>query len=314
MTSSSSSRRLGFTLIELLVVIAIIAILIALLVPAVQKVRSAAARSQCTNNMKQIVLATHNVQTAYKALPPAAAPDGWTALTAAASPYDGGPWTTFAFLLPFVDQEPLYNSMTRTASPPGGYCGGQYMKVVPVYLCPADPTTLNGLSQTTYGSANLFAVGNYSANYYVFGNPKASSDYYCIQGATKLPAGIPDGLSNTIFFGEAYGSCGISAGSAAAGSSAASLWSDSTRPWRPIMCHNSSDKSVSPGYAPCYMFQTSPPDMFTTCDPSRQQSGHEGGMNVGLGDGSVRFLSGSIGAASWQAACDPQDNAIPNWD
>src|SRR5262249_55255106 len=99
----------GFTLIELLVVIAIIAILIALLVPAVQKVREAAARTQTTNNLKQIILATHSCNDAYKRLPP----------TYGDFPVSvgGNPWgvqqpsifgTQFYFLLPFIEQDNIY--------------------------------------------------------------------------------------------------------------------------------------------------------------------------------------------------------------
>lgn len=310
--------RRGFTLIELLVVIAIIAILIALLVPAVQKVRDAAARIQCDNNLKQIVLGTHNLYGVYKVMPPLCAPDGWTPLTVAAPVFNGSPWTFFAFLLPYVDQQPLYNSLAaNTGELPQNsplYCGGQYMRPVPVYLCPADYTTASGLSQTSNGGADGFAVGNYVANYLVFGNPAGASDPICVQGYTKLPGGVPDGLSNTIFFGEAFGSCGLGTGSPSSGSSTASLWADSTQEWRPIMCHNNQpSKVVNPGYAPCYMFQVQP-TMFGTCDPSRAQSPHSGGMNVALGDGSVRFVTISIGMAQWAAACDPRDGEVPNWD
>jgi prepilin-type N-terminal cleavage/methylation domain-containing protein len=295
--------RRGFTLIELLVVIAIIAILIGLLVPAVQKVRDAAARIQCANNLHQILLATHNASDTNHALPPVAAPDGWTPITQAATAYNGGPWTFFSFILPYIEQGNIYDAMTRTASPPGGYCGGQYYRVVKTYICPADPSVANGLSMTTNGGANGFAVSCYSANYLVFGNPTAGSDYSCVQGASNLPASIPDGLSNTIFLGEVYGSCGLWGDATTA---AASLWADSTLPWRPIMCHNSLYKNVSPGYAPCYTFQVRP-QIFTTCDPSRGQTGHATGMNVGMGDGSTRYVSAAISTLTWASACDPRD-------
>src|SRR6266404_479610 len=101
----SRTRRGGFTLIELLVVIAIIAILIALLVPAVQKVRAAAARTQCINNLKNISLATHSCNDAYKKLPPAI---GWFPGT---GPTGNAGWgSAFFHILPFIDQAPLYNS------------------------------------------------------------------------------------------------------------------------------------------------------------------------------------------------------------
>jgi prepilin-type N-terminal cleavage/methylation domain-containing protein/prepilin-type processing-associated H-X9-DG protein len=334
MGTISSRNRRGFTLIELLVVIAIIAILIALLVPAVQKVRDAAARSQCTNNLKQVVLATLNIESVFKVLPPAAAPDGWTPLTLAATPYNGSPYTLFAFLLPYIDQQPLWNKLTTGPASPylsasGGYCGGEYMVPITVYLCPSDPSTINGLSQTINGGADGFAVGNYVSNYLVFGNPSGtgqtvsylipagSLDATLIQGSTKLASGVPDGQSNTIFFGEAYGSCSF-AGSATAANSAASLWADSTAQWRPIMCQGNAPlstgvRTVTAGYTPCNLFQVQP-QMLSTCDPSRAQSGHAGGMNCALGDGSVRFVSASISATQWEIACDPRDGLVPTWD
>src|SRR5437879_5601466 len=96
--------RKAFTLIELLVVIAIIAILIALMVPAVQKVREAAARTQCINNLKQIGLAMHNFHDTNRRLPP-----GYMAT--AAYPGTSPGWGWAAYILPYLDQMPLYNQI-----------------------------------------------------------------------------------------------------------------------------------------------------------------------------------------------------------
>src|ERR1700733_5001699 len=108
--SSSSARQVGFTLIELLVVIAIIAILIALLVPAVQKVREAAARIQCTNNLKQVGLALHSYHGVYKQFPPGYV-DGNTTPTNTPDNDIGPGWGWASFLLPYLEQGNVFSQI-----------------------------------------------------------------------------------------------------------------------------------------------------------------------------------------------------------
>jgi len=304
------ARRKAFTLIELLVVIAIIAILIGLLLPAVQKVREAAARLRCQNNLKQIGIATHAHHDAIGTLPPYTAPcadpaNGGCFFTAAAgAAFQGKQYTAMAFLLPFIEQDNVYRQMT-----PGGYAGGQYYQVIKAYLCPQDSTNSNGLCQTSYGGANNWGVSNYAANFLVFGNAQTGDVNY----SSKF-ANIADGLSNTIFYAEMYGTCGQGNGNPnTQGPVWGSLWADSNSIWRPGFCAGGSKNGVS-NYAPCGMFQVQP-GAFTTCDPQRASSPHTNGMNVCLGDGSVRFLSGSMNQQTWQWACDPRDgNALGgNW-
>lgn len=139
-------RRAAFTLIELLVVIAIIAVLIALLVPAVQKVREAAALTQCQNNLKQVGLASHNYESNFQRLPPGRGP----------TPASGGsPASILAFLLPYLDQSTTYNMFDFT-NDTNNAVSDYFARIqqVPVYLCPSDNS-----------NSYLFQVGNAPAGF-----------------------------------------------------------------------------------------------------------------------------------------------------
>ncbi len=306
----------GFTLIELLVVIAIIAILIALLVPAVQKVREAAARTQCTNNMKQLALATHHIHDTNKAYPPAFAPGVGSAIGATAAPPYRTAYTNlysltyFHWILPYVEQGNLWQAATVNKGNTG-YTYLQYNNVISVYICPSDPSHQSGFCRTTNGGANGWAGSSYGVNHYVFGDPVALN----AAGAAQMPRSFPDGTSNTVMLGEVFVSCFNGNTAANAGSSYGSLWADSNTVWRPYICTNQLTKNGTlANYPPCFMFQVQPiwngpaNGSAAACSTDRAQTGHTAGMNVALCDASIRFVSGGMSATTWAAACDPRDN------
>lgn len=304
--------RHAFTLVELLVVIAIIAVLIALLVPAVQKVRDSAARVHCTNNLKQIGLATHSLEAEQKRLPPMAAPcSGGTVpqclMTVAYPQFNNVMgYTVFTWLLPYVEQDNLYkeaNGDTNKPSkgaPPGSF-GTVYAVPVSTYLCPSEPVSGNGMGAIAVGTAEKWAIGNYGANYLVFGNPLGKTVFEREQQAMNILTTFPDGTSNAVMFSERYAHC------APNGVEGGTLWSDCNTVWRPVMCVNTITQTPQvPGYTRCNLFQVQP-QFNVGCDLTRAQSPHSGGIHVCLGDASVRFVAASISANTWADACDPRD-------
>jgi len=300
------ARLRAFTLIELLVVIAIIAILIALLVPAVQKVREAAARIQCANNMKQISLACHSFNDSNKALP---------------GPFFGGapgPMTygsLWSSLLPFVEQTSI-----QTAA--GNNSWNQNTATISVYNCPSDPTGQGYYSWGTYASVT------YAGNLGVF-MPKITNGYLDPKAAGNLVTAMRDGTSNTVMFAERYRYCAPSWGGHTDPVWAAHPWSTPNSGWAVAMFGWNSSPFLQSSWAwaggqqPSYVsnggggggnipFQTGPSP--NNCNWYVTQGGHTGSMNVGLGDGSVKGVSSSMSTTTWNFACTPSDGNVLGTD
>lgn len=265
--SGLRSRR-AFTLIELLVVIAIIAVLIALLVPAVQKVRAAAARVQCQNNLRQIGLAFHGYESAHRAFPP-----GWV----------DGRHNYVVFLLPHVEQQAvrsLYDLNQPYDHPANAAAIAQPLAL---WHCPAAPGDRGNAADypisESIGAPAHTVLG-------VSGNPMdpSSQGFFIASGRPTRIAEVRDGLSNTFMVFEDAGRPQFFTQGGTSGGQMAdhAPWSDPENRItietvcggnRVVNCHNGNEI----------------------------YSLHEGGANFLLGDGSVRFVAENLAPATFKA-------------
>jgi prepilin-type N-terminal cleavage/methylation domain-containing protein len=315
-----ASKKQGFTLIELLVVIAIIAVLIGLLVPAVQKVREAAARTQCGNNLRQFGIATHNCNDANSHLPPA---EGWFA---SSGPTPSSGWGTIWFhLLPYLEQDPLYkNGLTTGPNPAGDNPGPNQpyyscaagtpdpvrTRSIPIFVCPSDPSFVSGLyTDVIYGSE--WKTSCYAANVQVFATVDANHSMQSYQGNAGIPRTFQDGTSSTIMYAEKYATC---ESTSVGGVQRGCLWAwwqvTLALPGNAYSPAFAINDSPGNGIGPASKFQLQPLPWLGNCDPTRTATGHSGGMQVCLGDASVRTLHPSISGTTWWAACTPADSDI----
>jgi len=293
-------RRSGFTLIELLVVIAIIAILIGLLLPAVQKVREAAARMKCQNNLKQIGLGLHNHNDARNQLPPGQ----YNNFYQNDAPWIRGCWVQA--ILPYIEQDNLYRIYDAAR-----LTNGDWALVVPnkdtiiqTLVCPSDSNSPKTQTRDTNVVNGASVVQGLHTNYVTcsgstlvppIGN--IANGVFYVKSRHNVGA-IPDGTSNTVFASEILVVPDTTVNDLR-GRYCNSWYGNNNfvtaQPPNTTVADVVGYQGVSTVRSPSTLVgSTSPVGLYA-------RSYHTGGVNALMGDGSVRFVSNSINATTWQA-------------
>lgn len=311
--------RSAFTLVEALVLIAILAILLALLVPAVQRVREAAARTQCANNLKKITLGMAGYETSHKEFPSGVGKFGCC-------------WGTWAVLvLPHIDQGPLYERYKNWGgndSTGAGYAAAPNTDVtttrLPVFNCPTDfPSSpiqrivnmnyVVNYGNTTFSQADILVGGVVTtfggAPFHCYLGSKGDdgpvhageiNDWTRRYGRPVKIAEIPDGLSNTMLMSEVMQGQGSDyRGFAFWGGASGFVTFVGPNSSEPDVMYGASCNLADARNAPCTTQAASPPSPLGRRQAARSR--HIGGVNVAMGDGTVRFILNSIDINIWRA-------------